>query len=508
MIIKQKLKNFFHKIIIVLLLFLLIIYPFHYSLKYESLKNSIKQKIESNINPVIHDYKFFNDDETTFLSLILNFSISNLNLLNNTLLDFLTDLSKSVFQDIQIILLHESSKVVLFNNSIKSFYKRRKIEIFSFNIKNWSKSFLDLLNLIKGKFIILINKICSVEIDGFKNIYNLTKGNIKNIIKIKNQYNEQFCLVRAKTLRDIIDAENQFNNFKDIYNYLNTLPSPKINYLPIVYCPNNYYASLTYTSMISILSTKEYYTYILFFIVVNNDFSKENILMIESLYEQFDYFNITFIKMDNRYEKAFINRYITPNTYYRMSLGELLPNLNKIIYLDSDTICLKDLSNLYNLNFNGKIFIARIISYKNGDHNFTVNAGVLLLNLVGMRRMKIENKVLTLLNNGFHNDFHDQAIINIFYKKYIGFLPPEFNSITFNYQKVKERNKNFGGLYDFDSLYFSFKFPYIIHYPGKPKHKTYNKEDWYYFARKSKYFVRRSHNYSKIFKFNSYKNML
>ena len=39
---------------------------------------------------------------------------------------------------------------------------------------------------------------------------------IKNIIKIKNQYNEQFCLVRAKTLRDIIDAENQFNNFKDI----------------------------------------------------------------------------------------------------------------------------------------------------------------------------------------------------------------------------------------------------------------------------------------------------
>ena len=261
----------------------------------------------------------------------------------------------------------------------------------------WLNNFLDLLNLIKGKFLILINKICSIEKGVFKKIYDLTKGNIKNIIKIKNQNNEQFCLIRTKTLRDIIDSGNQFYNFKDIYNYVNTLPFPKINYIPIANCPNNFYSFLTYTSMISILSTKEYYTYILFFIVIPKDFSKENVQMLESLYEQFDYFNITFIKMDNRYEKAFINRYITENSYYRMPLGELLPNINKLIYLDSDTICLKDLSNLYNLNFKGKIFIARIINYKNGNLNFTVNAGVLLLNLIGMRRMKVEKKVLNLL---------------------------------------------------------------------------------------------------------------
>ena len=480
----------------------LIIYHFK-SKKYESFKGFTNQKKEPNIEPVIHNYKLYNDNETIFLSLLLNFSNSNTNLLNNTLQDFLTDLSKSVFQDIQIILMYESSNAVILDKSIISFLKRRRIEIFSFTSKIWLNNFFALLNLIKGKFMILINEICPIERDEFKKIYELTKGTTKNIIKIKNQNNKQFCLLRTKTLRDIMDTENQFHNFKDIYNYVNSLPSPKINYIPIAYCPNEYYSFLTYTSMISILSTKEYYTYILFFIVIPKDFSKENVLMIESLYEQFDYFNITFLKMDNRYEKAFINRYISQNSYYRMSLGELLPNLNKLIYLDSDTICLKDLSNLYNLNFKGKIFIARIINYKNRNNNFNVNAGVLLLNLNGMRRMKIEKKVLTLLNNGFHDSFHDQAIINIFYKKYIGFLPPEFNSITFNYKKVKERYKNFGGLYDFDSLYFSFKFPYIIHYPGNPKYKTYNKEDWYYFARKSKYFLKRSHNYSNIFKFFS-----
>ena len=205
--------------------------------------------------------------------------------------------------------------------------------------------------------------------------------------------------------------------------------------------------------------------------------------------------------MDNRYEMAYTNRYLTKTAFYRMSLGELLPNLNKIIYLDSDTICLKDLSNLYNMNFKGKLFIARIINFKE-RLKFTINTGVLLLNLAGMRRMKVEKKVLTLLNNGFRDPhFHDQAIINIFYKKYVGLLPPEFNSITFNLNKIKEKYKNFGGLYDFDSLYFSFKHPYIIHYPGSPEIKTYNQENWYYFARKSKYFERRSHNYSKIFRY-------
>ena len=141
--------------------------------------------------------------------------------------------------------------------------------------------------------------------------------------------------------------------------------------------------------MISILVSKGYYTYISFYLIVPLYFSKDNIQFIESLYEQFDYFNITFLEMDNRYEKAFINRYITTNAYFRMSLGELLPNLNKIIYLDSDTICLKDLSDLYSINFKGKIFIARIIKFKTGNLNFTINSGVLLLNLLGMRKLKI-----------------------------------------------------------------------------------------------------------------------
>ena len=216
MIINIKFINYFHKIIIILLLILLLIIYHFKSKKYESFKGFTNQKKEPNIEPVIHNYKLYNDNETIFLSLLLNFSNSNTNLLNNTLQDFLTDLSKSVFQDIQIILMYESSNAVILDKSIISFLKRRRIEIFSFTSKIWLNNFFALLNLIKGKFMILINEICPIERDEFKKIYDLTKGTTKNIIKIKNQNNKQFCLLRTKTLRDIMDTENQFHNFKDI----------------------------------------------------------------------------------------------------------------------------------------------------------------------------------------------------------------------------------------------------------------------------------------------------
>ena len=240
--------------------------------------------------------------------------------------------------------------------------------------------------------------------------------------------------------------------------------------------------------MISILTTKNYNSFISFYLIISKNFSQKNLQLIDSLYEQFDYFNITYIQMDNRYEKAFTTRYITQNAYFRLSLGELLPHLNKIIYLDSDTICLKDLYNLYNLNFMGNIFLAVVKSFKPGKSNFTINSGILLLNLVMMRIMKIEKKVINLLNNGFtHPTFHDQAIINIYFRKYIGFLPPEYNAFIFNFKKVRKYKNSTGELYDFDSLYFQFKFPSILHYKGPPQYKTYFQEDWYYFARKSKY---------------------
>ena len=112
--------------------------------------------------------------------------------------------------------------------------------------------------------------------------------------------------------------------------------------------------------MISILSSKEEFTYISFYLIISKDFQKKNIDLITSLYEQFDFFNITFIEMDEKYNDAFISKRMTIQTYFRFSLGELFPFLNRILYLDSDVIVYKDLNKLYNLNFNGKMVLGQV----------------------------------------------------------------------------------------------------------------------------------------------------
>lgn len=62
---------------------------------------------------------------------------------------------------------------------------------------------------------------------------------------------------------------------------------------------------------------------------------------------------IYFINVDEKIFKDIIMKipHITVQTYYRLLIGELLPNeINKCIYLDSDICVCKDLSELFNID--------------------------------------------------------------------------------------------------------------------------------------------------------------
>ena len=63
-------------------------------------------------------------------------------------------------------------------------------------------------------------------------------------------------------MRDIFDLGINLNNFDKIINYISIYPFPHLNYIHISYCSNNVYTTLTYTSILSILISKAYYTYI------------------------------------------------------------------------------------------------------------------------------------------------------------------------------------------------------------------------------------------------------
>ena len=212
--------------------------------------------------------------------------------------------------------------------------------------------------------------------------------------------------------------------------------------------------------------------------------------------------------MDNRYNQAYTDSRISKQAYYRFSLGELLPNLNKIIYLDTDIIAYKDLSKFYDINFNGKMILGQpTFGNKNAQkHGFhRINTGILLLNLHEMRRIKFEEKVIKVIKKGIKFRYHDQTLLDDFFKKYLGIFPPEYHTRPWsNYKEMEIFNKKIGKVFDQDYFYFAHKYPVIRHFLGgyKPRDPNINHiEDWWFFARKSKYFINEANTYNAAFSF-------
>ncbi len=244
-------------------------------------------------------------------------------------------------------------------------------------------------------------------------------------------------------------------------------------------------------SIISVLETKNFNTFISFYLLIPQDFSNKNKNIILSLYEQYNYFNFTFIVMDNRYKNVKVINYLNQIAYYRLSLGNLLPYLNKIIYLDCDILVYKDLFNLFNHNFNGYLMLARKIPKGMNDTSgiLRINSGVLLLNLKKMREIKFEEKVLKIINEGFISNVQDQGLLIKYYLEQIGYLNEKYNVPTqgfnslinfYNNKKLKFKNND---------LLYAMDYPAIRHFNGPKKSNIYiNSKDWWFFASKGKYY--------------------
>ena len=115
------------------------------------------------------------------------------------------------------------------------------------------------------------------------------------------------------------------------------------------------------------------------------------------------------------------------NTYLRLFIPILVPDYDRVLYIDSDTLIRGDISDFYNTNFNNNFFSAAIdyvakskyaniedeIILKNGNY---YNCGILLMNNKKLVDIDFTNQVLNHLDKS-DLDFRvaDQSIINYFY---------------------------------------------------------------------------------------------
>ena len=456
---------------------------------------------QNELNYTMKNYSLYNLSTHIKISILL-FGIEN----EAQLLNLTNSFMNQTLKDIQILYLWKNNTNLQCYSIIKNISLIDERIIIFENFTTIEESIFSLMNKIKGKFTLLINKLTNFDKIQLESFYNETKGKINNIFEFPLKCGILY-LIKTKVLFDLLDIGNFVFNYDELINKTKSLNNPELNYISVAFCPNNLYTPLTYVSMISILKTRFSKSYISFYLIIPKDYKQKNIDFIYSLYDQFDYFNITTLKMDNRYKNAYISRRMSQETYYRFSLGELLPNLDKIIYLDSDVIVYKDLSNLYNLNFNGKFVLGQVTggnrSKKTGS--YTINNGILFFNLYNMRKYNIEEKALKIIKKGKHFFYHDQTLMNNYFKKYIGIFQLEYHIRNWNQIKdIQKYDKITGKIYDFDELYFSSKYPAIRHFLGsaKPiKSEIGHIEDWWFFARHSKYFVTKSHESEKIFNF-------
>lgn len=135
--------------------------------------------------------------------------------------------------------------------------------------------------------------------------------------------------------------------------------------------------------------------------------------------------NSELLKNIGNYE---IRHYVTRTDLFKFLFPDILKNLDKVLYIDGDTLILKDLSTLYNtdirkyrlaavkkLNGEEKHYYIFSNSYFTLDlffENPEYNCGVMLLNLKKFREEKLSEKLIIAKNRDTLKKLHTQTSFN------------------------------------------------------------------------------------------------
>ena len=146
-------------------------------------------------------------------------------------------------------------------------------------------------------------------------------------------------------------------------------------------------------------------------------------------------FNIILMNLD-RYEDfsnyKLDNIPATPTSIYKFFIPEILPKLDKILFLDGDIIVQDDLVKFYNMDLGDK-YVAAVKDNNGIDYKITnssyryFNSGVMLLNLAKMRKDNTKKAMIEYRKNGL-NKLMDQDTFNYVLGKAVLLLPFEYNT--------------------------------------------------------------------------------
>ena len=180
---------------------------------------------------------------------------------------------------------------------------------------------------------------------------------------------------------------------------------------------------------------------------LETNISKYNKRLIDSLHDKFQNFEIEYLTIDRALIDDFANKlstsgHISADTYSRLFIPDLFPNMEKMIYLDVDLIAVGDVGELYDYDL-GKYALGAVAAdygvdksqwfqdmEMHGAHQY-FNAGVLLMNPKELYNDKFLDKISKIANKyGQYIVLGDQDLLNKCFDANYCELPWRFNLTT------------------------------------------------------------------------------
>ncbi|MDR2600753.1 MAG: glycosyltransferase family 8 protein [Oscillospiraceae bacterium] len=240
-----------------------------------------------------------------------------------------------------------------------------------------------------------------------------------------------------------------------------------MNKIPIVMSFNENYAKPACVTSYSVLRSKEESTQYAFYFLVRSRMPIEVIEKFNKLIEQYPGTEIEFVIVGDKFNKIKIRDCYSIEAYFRLLIPELLPMLDKCLYLDCDLIICNDLTELWNYNIGNNIIAGvkeiefdkkRCKELEIPKPDQYVNSGVMIINLKVIRDEKLAPKLLELVTKEYK--YVDQDILNRVCYNRIVLLPLKYN---ISYLQAIAKGK-LEKLFLFDEVEDALRNPKVIHF--------------------------------------------
>lgn len=272
-----------------------------------------------------------------------------------------------------------------------------------------------------------------------------------------------------------------------------------MNTIPVLYLSSEAFSDVMAVSMISLLDNAHDDTYYDVHVLVEKIYSEKALIPFEELKRRYANFSLTWEEVGDAFSDTKLSAAgIGKETMYRLLAPELLPGVDKCIYLDSDTVILDDLVEMYSFdigdNYIAGIYPACFLSKVMSDYQKSygkmaakmmesnmgllsydqyIGAGVMIMNLRQLRENDMTQEFLKAVRP--NSIPRDQDILNTCCYGHIAKIPVkyiidlhELNDMGWYAENLPE---------ELPAIQYALKNPVVVHYADRFK-------PWYMFGQR------------------------